>query len=1378
MAVNGGGKLIVRVTKAGYFEVHRDVIVPWQDFVHAPDIVLTPPDSVASPVNLAAPVPQVARANAVTDASGTRRATLIVLPGTTAQFRMPDGSLKSAPTNLTVRQTEYTVGPLGPASMPSELPPQTAYTYYLELTADEALAAGAIGVEFNQSVVFYLENFLAFPVGAHAPVGFYDRQQGVWKGEPDGRVVSVVASAGGAVDLDTDGNGTPDNGVGTGQGGGNLGITLAERQTLAGLYAAGQSLWRVETPHFSPGDINWPWGPPPDAIPPNGGPPTNEEPRKTPCDCPPCQGQGSIIECGNQTLGETIPIAGTGMSLVYRSDRVPGRREANRVDIPITGATVPASLASTLVEVTIAGQQVRQAFGNAAAQSTSFSWDGKDVYGRVLQGAQKARVRVGFEYPSQFQATPEAYYRSWALASGNPIGITGRNLSQIFREHDVWLGGWDARGQGFGGWTLSAHHVYDHRNRVLYMGTGERRRETDALAPVVGTIAGNGAVGIPVDGANALQTPVYPQGSPLAIEPDGGIVFFSSVSGVRLMRLRPDGTVQRISGGTSAGAPLFGVPASQANVAFAHKFALGPDGSLYVTHRTRHVVTRMRPGGAVVEHFAGTLDQGGFTGDGGPATAARFSSPGDIAVAADGSVYVHDQANRRIRRIGPDGIVNTIAGNGGRCSLLNDPQCADGPALGQKIAEDANRLTVAPDGTLYATRPAGAGLGTHFELYRIGSDGILRVIGGKRDLHPNGVFTTDEGALAIDASFTPVTAMAVDATGTLFFTYTYSFSQKVEIRFIDGEGRMRVLAGSQNGYGGDGGPARAARFAANPPGIAFGPSGELVIADQQNYRLRRLQSRFPGFSGASDLLIPDASGSVVFRFDADGRHLQTLHGLTGAALLSFGYDTRGLLVTLGDTEGNVTTIQRDAAGVPTGIVAPFGQLTQLSVDANGWLKQVRNPANEPVALVHQADGLLTSITTPRGHTTTFAYDPATGLLLADADPGGGHQALARTTLPPDATRAFGHSVTNTTALGRTTAYRTERLRAGGRVDTAVAPDGTQRVMRKGADGSASDVDATGTESTRLDGPDPRWGMLAPLAAASATRLPSTIMLASTQTVTATLADPANVFSIATLAATATRNGRTSTAVYAGGTRTTTFTSAGGRTGTTTIDALGRVTAAQFGGLAPESRSYDARGRLASVTAGTGPDARTTSFAYNAAGDVASVTDALGRVTSYGYDAAGRRTSQTLPDGRVIAVAYDANGNASSVTPPGRPAHVFAHSPLDLETTYDPPDVAGATPDATTTAYDADRQATQVSRPDGRTIVTSYDAAGRIASVAFSRGSLVPAYSGTTGRMIALTAPEGIGHTMAFDGPLAVSHALTGPIPGVVAWTYDADFRTA
>ena len=198
-------------------------------------------DATATAIDLTAPLPmQVARGSMVSDDAGARRATLLFPQGTQASFRLADGTTQPAPTPLTIRQTEYTVGATGVLAMPAGLPPASAYTYNVELSADEERAAGAIGVVFNQPVIFYVENFIGFPVGEHAPAGFYDPQASAWKGEPDGRVVEVVAIAAGAAALDTDGDGSADNGIGTGIAGADLGITLAERQQLATLYAVGQ----------------------------------------------------------------------------------------------------------------------------------------------------------------------------------------------------------------------------------------------------------------------------------------------------------------------------------------------------------------------------------------------------------------------------------------------------------------------------------------------------------------------------------------------------------------------------------------------------------------------------------------------------------------------------------------------------------------------------------------------------------------------------------------------------------------------------------------------------------------------------------------------------------------------------------------------------------------------------------------------------------------------------------------------------------------------------------------------------------------------------------------------------------------------------------
>ena len=176
----------------------------------------------------------------MTDADGSRQATLLFPPGTQAQMVLPNGSTQPM-TTLNVRATEYTVGANGPNAMPGALPPSSGYTYAVELSADEAIAAGATSVRFNQPVPFYVQNFVRFPVGSLVPTGFYDRGTGLWVASDNGRVIKVISIAGGLADLDLDGNGTIDDATALAA----LGITDAERQRLASLYTPGQELWRV-----------------------------------------------------------------------------------------------------------------------------------------------------------------------------------------------------------------------------------------------------------------------------------------------------------------------------------------------------------------------------------------------------------------------------------------------------------------------------------------------------------------------------------------------------------------------------------------------------------------------------------------------------------------------------------------------------------------------------------------------------------------------------------------------------------------------------------------------------------------------------------------------------------------------------------------------------------------------------------------------------------------------------------------------------------------------------------------------------------------------------------------------------------------------------
>lgn len=249
LAVNGGGYLTVNYQKAGYLSAQRQANVPWQDYVVLDDVVMIQYDSQVSVIDLTQTDEiQVARGSVQTDLIGSRQATLLFPPGTQATMVMPDGSTQPI-TTLSVRATEFTVGPNGPQSMPGELPPNVAYTYAVDLTVDEALAAGAKNVVFAEPIPLYVENFLNFPVGTGAPLGAYNPDKGAWEASNNGMTIKILSISNDLAELDTDGNNVVDNGVA-------LGITNAERQQLATLYPVGQSLWRLLIPHFTPWDMN------------------------------------------------------------------------------------------------------------------------------------------------------------------------------------------------------------------------------------------------------------------------------------------------------------------------------------------------------------------------------------------------------------------------------------------------------------------------------------------------------------------------------------------------------------------------------------------------------------------------------------------------------------------------------------------------------------------------------------------------------------------------------------------------------------------------------------------------------------------------------------------------------------------------------------------------------------------------------------------------------------------------------------------------------------------------------------------------------------------------------------------------------------------
>jgi RHS repeat-associated protein len=1346
MAVNGGGPLTVSYARDGYLPVQRHVNAPWQDYAWLPEVVLIPLDSQVTTIILTDTTPiQVAQGSVISDTDGTRQATLFVPQGTQAELVLPGGVTQTL-TSLGIRATEYTVGASGPEAMPAELPPTSGYTYAVELSADEALAAGAVAVRFDRPLPYYVENFLGFPVGSAVPVGYYDRDQGQWVPSQNGTVIEVLSITSGAADLDTDGDSIADDAATLAA----LGITEAERRSLAGLYLPGESLWRVPISHFTPSDCNWPFAcvgacEPPDM--PAPGDDTLDDP---------CFKTGSIIRCQNQSLAEMAAVTGTPFSLHYDSERVAGYSAGRTLSIPLTDY-LPDGLKYIDLWIYVAGRSFREIFRTPKAQMVyEFRWDGKDGYGRSVQGTQLATVKIGYVYPVGYVSPADAA-QSFALVSPYDFAVSRDNFEiTLWQTMLAPLRFWDALPQGLGGWSLDVHHIYDPKAKTLYLGNGIRR-STESPGPVINTVAGSDASPFGGDGGRATDAAMdRPAG--VAVGADGSY-YIADIYNRRIRQVKPGGIITTVVGGGNPPDQIGdGLEATQAYLYEPFGVAVGPDGSLYIADSGTHRIRRVGPGG-IISTVAGSDPcchaGGGYSGDYGPATQAQLKDPLDVALGPDGSLYIADTGNNRIRRVGTDGIITTVAGNGNR-NLSGDGGLASQAELGQP-----HGIAVGPDGSLYIADTYNR------RVRKVSADGIITtVVGSGCGYLCDG--DSGDGGLATEARLSQPYGVALGPDGSLYI----SDHAAHRIRLVTPDGIIRTLAGrGMNvwGFSGDGGPSAAA-ILDRPWDAAVAPDGSLYFADQFNNRIRRVSHLLAG-SVLTEQFVAAEDGSEIYVFDEAGRHLRTLHALTQATLYRFSYDDAGQLAAVTDGDGNTTTIERDLAGDPTAIVSPDGQRTTLAIGSSGYLERITDPAGHVTQYSYDPHGSLVGMTDPRGSTYTYTYD-SVGRLTVDQDPTGGTQTLTRV-----AQAGRGYIVSHSSALSRTTSYEVAYLFDGGERRTNTFPSGLQTEWLRHVDDSRTTRFPDGSATRSVRGPDPRWGMQSPIEASTVVSMPSGLHASFAVTRTATLIDPYDLFSMARLTEMNSVNGQAYTTVYDAASQTFAQTTPEGRQSWAAIDAQGRPVLTELDGLLPAHYQYDSRGRLTAVTVGEGPQARTTGFTYNADGYLDAITDPLGRAVGLGYDAAGRIVTQTLPGGRVVTLGYDAGGNVTSITPPGRPAHTFDHTPLGLTSVYTPPVVIPGT-NSTQYAYNADRQLTHVARPDGQSVDIGYDSAGRLSSLTMARGVVSYTYDASTGHLAAIAAPGGLGLAFSHDGALLTGETWNGAVTGVVSRTYDSHFRLA
>jgi DNA-binding beta-propeller fold protein YncE len=332
------------------------------------------------------------------------------------------------------------------------------------------------------------------------------------------------------------------------------------------------------------------------------------------------------------------------------------------------------------------------------------------------------------------------------------------------------------------------------------------------------TIAGTGVSGFSGDGGPGENGQIAnPFG--LAIGPDQAL-YFCEVDNHRVRRLDARAhTLSTVAGTGRQGYSGDGGPAAAADLNEPYEIRFDTGGNLYIVEMQNHVVRRVDSRSGIISTVAGTGEPG-FSGDGGPATAAQLHQPHSIELDGQGALYIADIANHRLRRVDLDrGTIDTVAGNG-----TQEPT-VDGASLAGVSLNGPRTLAFRPPGNLYlALREGNA-------VYRIDlSQQTIHHVAG------TGAFGyTGDGGPALTAELSGPKGIAFSPTGELYLADTESHT----IRRVDPDGTITTVVGDGAQHDGpDGDPLSCGL--ARPHGVLVDDDGVVYVGDSENHRVRRL----------------------------------------------------------------------------------------------------------------------------------------------------------------------------------------------------------------------------------------------------------------------------------------------------------------------------------------------------------------------------------------------------------------------------------------------------------------------------------------------------------------------------------------------------------
>jgi hypothetical protein len=439
--------------------------------------------------------------------------------------------------------------------------------------------------------------------------------------------------------------------------------------------------------------------------------------------------------------------------------------------------------------------------------------------------------------------------------------------------------------------------------------------KTFAQTYVINTMAGNGDPGYSGNGGTAVSAELD-NPSEAILDPSGNVYIADSYNNV-IRLVNTSGVISTFAGNGVGNYYGDGGPATAAELNTPYAVAIDVTGNVYIVDSYNNAIRMVNTSG-IISTFAGYDGFFGYSGDGGPATAADLDFPTGVAADASGNIYIADNENNVIRLVNTSGIINTIAGNG-IAGFTGDGGQATSAELNYPLGVMVNST-----GNIYISDYDNE------RIRVINTGGIISTIVG------NGVsgYSGDGGPASAAELFSPW-GITMDGSGNLYI----ADADNNVIREVNTGNIISTIAGNYaygSGFSGDGGAATSAELY-NPTGVALDGSGVLYITDQANNRVRKTctSTATPGpitgpvnlCSGASETY----SIAVVVGATSYTWTLPT--GWSGSST------STSIIVTAGAGGGNITVSPVNACGAgPAQILAvnsvtpPNASICYVTVD--------------------------------------------------------------------------------------------------------------------------------------------------------------------------------------------------------------------------------------------------------------------------------------------------------------------------------------------------------------------------------------------------------------------------------------------------------------